>query len=155
MKVSSQKLERGSRVELQMTSMIDVVFLLLIFFMTTAAFVQTERNLDPAIEVKRKAASERDRDIEPTVIEVVPGESGEFVYKMGGREFTSYEDLADVVRSKLQLDLRGQIAGRGSSQRPAAFVRVSDDAPFRMAAAAIQACKAAGYLGVAYVPLTP
>jgi biopolymer transport protein ExbD len=155
MKLSSRKLERGSRVELQMTSMIDVVFLLLIFFMTTAAFVQTERNLDPAIEVKRKAAAQRDRDLEPTIIEVVPGAGGDFVYKMGGREFTSYEELADVVRSKRQLDLRGQIAGTGGWRRAEAFVRVSDGAPFRMAAAAIQACKSAGYVGVAYVPLQP
>ncbi|MCB0185031.1 MAG: biopolymer transporter ExbD, partial [Caldilineaceae bacterium] len=33
MKLSARKLERGRKVELQMTSMIDVVFLLLIFFM--------------------------------------------------------------------------------------------------------------------------
>lgn len=155
MKLTSRKLESGSRVELQMTSMIDVVFLLLIFFMTTAAFVHTERNLDPAIEVKRKAAAPRNRDIEPTIVEIVRGTSGGFVYKMGGREFTSYDELADVVRSKRQLDLRGQLAGSGSWQRPAAFVRVSDEAPFRMAAAAIQACKSAGYLGVAYVPMSP
>ena len=34
-----------------------------------------------------------------------------------------------------------------------AFVRVSDDAPFDMVAAAIQACKTARFATVSYVPL--
>ena len=34
-----------------------------------------------------------------------------------------------------------------------AFVRVSDDVPFDMAAAAIQACKTAKFLTVSYVPM--
>jgi biopolymer transport protein ExbD len=142
MKLSSRKLERGTRVELQMTSMIDVVFLLLIFFMTTAAFVQTERNLDPAIKVKRQSAAQSSIDFEPTIVEVVRGTSGPFVYRLGSREFTSHEELADLLR-KMGNKLEG------------AFVRVSDEAPFRMAAAAVQACKSAGYPGVYYVPMSP
>jgi hypothetical protein len=46
MKLSSHKIERESRLELSMTSMIDVVFLLLIFFMTTSSIHETERELD-------------------------------------------------------------------------------------------------------------
>jgi len=34
-----------------------------------------------------------------------------------------------------------------------AFVRVSDRAPFRMAATAIQACKDADFVAVSYVPM--
>ena len=45
MRLSSHKLQRETHLELPMTSMIDVVFLLLIFFMTTSAFVKTEREL--------------------------------------------------------------------------------------------------------------
>ena len=58
MKLSSRKIEREKRIELSMTSMIDVVFLLLIFFMTTASFVKTERQLDSAIRVKNKTAEQ-------------------------------------------------------------------------------------------------
>ena len=87
MRLSSQKLQRERKIELQMTSMIDVVFLLLIFFITTAAFVKTERNLDSAIDVERKSPSTTRREFEPTIIHVV--RSGEtFVYKIGSREMT-------------------------------------------------------------------
>ena len=36
----------GSKIDLQMTSMIDCVFLLLIFFMVTSSFNKAERELD-------------------------------------------------------------------------------------------------------------
>jgi biopolymer transport protein ExbD len=119
--------------------MIDVVFLLLIFFMTTASFVRTERNLASAIKVNRQAASQSASDLEPTIIEIV--RSGDrFVFRLGQREFTNQTELADLLE---QLD----------NKADGAFVRVSDEAPFGMAAAAIQACKSAGYPGVSYIPV--
>jgi biopolymer transport protein ExbD len=142
MKLSSRKLERGTQIELQMTSMIDVVFLLLIFFMVTAAFVRTERNLDPAIKVKRSSAAQTEMDFEPTIVDVVRGQGGSFVYKLGSRELTSLEELTGVLRMM-------------GNKFDGAFVRVSDEAPFRMAAAAVQACKSAGFISVSYVPMTP
>ena len=48
----------GSKLDLQMTSMIDCVFLLLIFFMVTSSFNKAERELDPAVQVQRAAVSE-------------------------------------------------------------------------------------------------
>ena len=71
MKLSSHKIERESRLELSMTSMIDVVFLLLIFFMTTASFVKTERELDSGIKVERQSAGQQQSDFEPAIIDVV------------------------------------------------------------------------------------
>jgi biopolymer transport protein ExbD len=121
-----------------MTSMIDVVFLLLIFFMTTSNFVLTERNLDPAIKVDRGASGEAS-ELEPVIVEVVQVD-GAFVFRLGGRVMTTREELTDVLRAMPP-------TGDG------AFVRVSDAAPFGMAAAAIQACKSANFLMVSYVPL--
>ena len=138
MKLSSRKLEQGRKITLSMTSMIDVVFLLLIFFMTTASFVKTERELDSAIKVNEKSSSEAS-DMEPAIVEVVPGGSG-FVYRVGGRELVSEEELEDVLRGF-------------TNKLDGAFVQVSDEAPFRMAAAAIQACKNADFQAVSYVPL--
>ena len=46
MKLSSKRLERDSSIELSMTSMIDVVFLLLIFFLVSSRFSEEERELD-------------------------------------------------------------------------------------------------------------
>jgi len=146
MRLSSRKLERGTKIELSMASMIDVVFLLLIFFMTTAAFVKTERNLDSSINVNRKSASNATSDLEPTIIEIVRGEGGRYVFKLGAREITSFDELTKLELTKL---LR-----RMENKEDGAFVCVSDGAPFGMAAAAIQACKTAGYATVRYVPGT-
>jgi biopolymer transport protein ExbD len=133
-------LEQARQIELSMTSMIDVVFLLLIFFMTTASFVRTERELDPAIKVNSRSASQADNDMEPAIVEVVSGSSGGFVYRLGTRELISAGELEGVLRQ-----FENKVDG--------AFVRVSDEAPFRMAASAIQACKTAGFSTVSYIPL--
>ena len=78
-------------------------------------------------------------DLEPAIIEIVPGGSG-FVFRIGARELTSGDELANVLRA-----FPNKLDG--------AFVRVSDGAPFRMAAAAIQACKDADFVAVSYVPM--
>ena len=138
MKLSSRKVQNDRKIALSMTSMIDVVFLLLIFFMTTASFVKTERDLDSAIKVNEKSAAEAS-DLEPAIVEIVPGGSG-FVFRVGARELMSGDDLTDVLRA-----FPNKLDG--------AFVRVSNGAPFRMAAAAIQACKDADFVAVSYVPM--
>ncbi|MBW3599246.1 MAG: biopolymer transporter ExbD [Planctomycetes bacterium] len=140
MKLSARKLVHSTVMELPMTSMIDVVFLLLVFFMVTAAFIETERNLDSAIEVKKSSAAESQSDLEPAVVEIVPS-GGRYVYKLGAREMTSEDELLEVLE---QFPAAARADG--------AFVRVSDGAPFRMAAAAIQTAKTAGFLVVTYVP---
>jgi hypothetical protein len=61
------------------------------------------------------------------VVEVVRGSAG-YVYRLGQRELDDPQELT--------------ICCAGSTTRwQGAFVRVSDGAPFRMAAAAVQACK--------------
>ena len=137
MKLSNRRIQRQRKIQLSMTSMIDVVFLLLIFFITTATFVPTERDLDSAIRVE--SSSEAIADLQPAVIEVVQGVTG-YVYRLGQRELDDPQQLYDLLR---QFDNKLQ----------GAFVRVSDGAPFRMAAAAVQACKDAGFPTVSYVPL--
>lgn len=136
MKLTNRR--HGSKLELQMTSMIDVVFLLLIFFMVTSSFHAPERELDPAIKLQRASGSQAS-DLSPTVIDVVPGEAG-FVYRLGSRELTSADELTETLR---QFD----------NKLDGAIVRVSDEAPFEMAATAIQSCKTAGFALVSYVPL--
>ena len=138
MKLSSQK-AKSSTLELNMTSMIDVVFLLLIFFMVTAAFVKTERNLDSAIKVNKQSASQANTHLEPAIVEIQSTPGG-YVYQLGGREFTSQSDLTDILR-------------RFDNKVDGAFVKVPDDAPYEMAAAAVQACKTAGFTSVSYVPV--
>ncbi len=139
MRLTSRSGKHGGSLELNMTPMIDCVFLLLIFFMTTASFVETERALNPAIKVQR-ASARAVGDFQPAVIDVVRGSGGRFVYRVGGREIQTQQELTQVLR---QFD--NKIQG--------AFVRVSDDAIFDLPAAAIQAAKDAGFPFVSYVPL--
>jgi biopolymer transport protein ExbD len=139
MRLTSRSGKHGGSLELNMTPMIDCVFLLLIFFMTTASFVETERELNPAIKVQR-AAAKAAGDFQPAVIDVVRGAGGRFVYRVGGREIGTQQELTQVLK---QFD--NKIQG--------AFVRVSDDAIFDLPAAAIQAAKDAGFPFVSYVPL--
>lgn len=123
-----------------MTSMIDVVFLLLTFFMVTSSFIQTERNLDPSIRVERPSPREATSDLQPAIVDIVRGDAG-FRYQLGMRRFDSVEDLLEV----LQLF---------DNKRDGAFVRVGDDVPFGMAAAAIYACKEAHFVPVSYLPVS-
>lgn len=127
----------GSKLEMQMTSMIDVVFLLLIFFMVTSSFQKTERELDPAVKVERQGGASA-ADLAPAIIEIVRGAGGDFVYKLGGRELTAASELTQVLA---QFENKSQ-----------AFVRTADESPYSMAAGAIQACKDARFTSVSYVP---
>jgi biopolymer transport protein ExbD len=119
--------------------MIDVVFLLLIFFMTTSSFVKTERELDSAIKVDRRAAGAAQSDYEPAVVDVLEQE-GRPIYRVGTRECQTQRELVRILR-------------QFENKADGAFVRVSGEVPFDAAAAAIQACKSARFMTVSYVPM--
>lgn len=140
MRLSSRKAQKKGTLELSMTSMIDVVFLLLIFFMVTASFVKTEKEIQSAIEVQEASPNTEQREYEPAIVEIVAADTGGFVYRLGGREITSENELTKVL-SLLPNKADG------------AFVRPSGNAPFAMTAAAIAACKEARFFGVSYVPM--
>jgi biopolymer transport protein ExbD len=138
MKLTSRRVNRERKIELSMTSMIDVVFLLLIFFMVTASFVKTERNLDSEIKEQKPSESPAPSDLEPAIVEIVRS-GGQFVYRVGNREITSLDELRGVLR-------------QFPNKLDGAYVRVGNAAPFRMAASAVQACKDADFTAVAYIP---
>lgn len=126
-----------------MTSMIDVVFLLLIFFMVTASFVKTERHLNPAIKSKDKSSQRPQTPQDRAEVSIERGASGKFVYKLGGVEYPSVKKLTETLKTAYSASQKTE---------EGAIVYVDDEAPFGMAAGAIQACKSAGFLGVSYVP---
>lgn len=138
MKLSSRSGRHQAKIELQMTSMIDCVFLLLIFFLVTSSFQRTERELDPAVKVER-AAGQAASDLAPIIVEIVRGAGGDFVYRLGGREMATPAELTTLL---------AQLENKSGG----AFVRAADEAPFGLAAAAIQACKEARFTSVSYVP---
>src|SRR4029077_15638392 len=100
----------------------------------TSSFNLAERELDSAIKVQRafgRAAS----DLAPAMVDIVRGDAGRFIFKLGGRELATAAELTEVLRQ-----LENKLDG--------AIVRAKDEAPFNMAASAIQACKSAGFGGV-------
>ena len=140
MKLTNKKPQTPDKIELSMTSMIDVVFLLLIFFLVTTTFVKSERQLRPAIKVNDRSAAQTQSDLQPAIIKIVRGPSG-FVYRLGSQDFTDVDRLSRILDTF-------------ENKYDGAFVMVSDDAPFQMAAEAIQVCKSTGFVGVSYVPLS-
>ncbi|PHS11263.1 MAG: hypothetical protein COA78_10150 [Blastopirellula sp.] len=139
MKLTSKKMSRGADTELQMTSMIDVIFLLMIFFLVTASFTTSESELETATKVNEKTSSSQPSDLEPAIIEVKQGD-GRFVYMLGSNQYNTHAELQAVLE-------------QFPNKSDGAFVRASDAAPYGMAAAAIQAAKSSGFQVVSYVPL--
>jgi biopolymer transport protein ExbD len=129
---------RGSAFDgtLPMTSMIDVVFLLLIFFMVTASMSAPESDLGAGLQVDQDGSSTA-ADLQPQIVLVEMGPGGP-VYQIGDRAIPTKPELVSVL-SQLPKD-----AG--------VFVRVSNLVPVEWAAAALQACKDAGFTKVTYVP---
>ena len=139
MKLSRFRPSKEARIELSTTSMIDVVFLLLIFFLVTTTFLQPERQLKPNIKVERETASEIADDIEPAMIDIVR-DQGIPVYRLGTLLTNDIEQIREVL-AKFPDTSKG------------AFVRVSDNVPYGMAARAINVCKQSGFVTVSMVPL--
>lgn len=139
MKLSSRSRPDAGRIELSMTAMIDVVFLLLIFFLVTTSFSKAERQIRPVIQVREQtdAAPSAGR-LEPAVVEVLGrGETG--MFRIGSREFETVDELTRLLEAFENKD-------------EGAFVIVHDGAPFHMTAAALQACRTSGFPSVSYVP---
>lgn len=120
---------------LPMTSMIDVVFLLLIFFLVTSSFAPEESRLDAALQTEGPALSSV--DLQPQVVLVEMGASGP-VYRIGGRLAVTPEELTSILK---QLPKEAGVA-----------VRVRPDVPVAAAAAALQAAHDAGFTKRSYVP---
>ena len=81
-----------------MTSMIDVVFLLLIFFLVTTTFVKAERQLRPMIQVQEETQeSSQQGFLEPAVV-YVKRRGTQSIFKLGGREITAYDELLEVLQ---------------------------------------------------------
>lgn len=138
MRLTSRSIKHGAKLDLPLTSMIDVVFLLLIYFLVTSSLIEEERELDSGIKVQRATPASA-ADLTPAIIDVVRAGPG-YVYRLGGRDITTAGELRSLL-SQFENKIDG------------AFVRVDDGAPFDMAATAIQACKDSRFVSVSYVPL--
>ena len=122
-----------------MTSMIDVVFLLLIFFLVTTTFLRPEKQVKSAIKVIEQDARQSRSDLEPAMVDVVL-QSEQVIFKLGA---IRTNNIAEIRKTLEQFE----------NKSDGAFVRVADDVPFEQAAQAIGACRASGFDSVSYLPL--
>jgi biopolymer transport protein ExbD len=132
-----QHVDRAIDMQVSMTSMIDVVFLLLIFFLVTTTFVKPERHLTSNIVVEHLDAGIRLSDLEPAVVEVFRrGET--VIFQIGGRQSSKLDELQPIL-----VDYENKSDG--------GFVRVGPDVPFERAVEVIGALKSSGFSVVSYV----
>lgn len=139
MKLSNQRRAVGvTPIDLSMTSMIDVVFLLLIFFLVTSTFVKPERQLASGIQVEESSARRPPSDLQPAIVEIFR-QADQVLYRLGAITTTDVDDLQGPLE-------------QFENKSEGAFVRVGAEVPFEKVAQAIGRCKAAGFRSVSYVP---
>ena len=138
MKLSNRQL-RPTRMELSMTSMIDVVFLLLIFFIVTTTFVRPERQVISAIKVNQQTAAAEMSNLDPAIVDIFL-QNSQVVFRIGAVRTNDLEQVKKVLK-------------RFENKSEGAFVRVADDVPFEAAARVVGACRASGFSSVSYLGL--
>ncbi len=132
----TQKRRGLNRTALNLSSMIDVTFLLLIYFIVTTVFTAPEDSLSPALRVEEGVATQT-QDFEPQIVTVAMQES-QPAYLIGTRIIRGREQFADII-SKLPVE-------------PGIIIRVEDDVPLGFAITALQEARNVGFKKVTYVP---
>jgi len=128
---------RAERITLNLASMIDVVFLLLAYFMMTMEIREQEDRLTPTLQTQKDSASGATTDFQPQIVEVLVLD-GAPAYRIGSRTFT------DPAALRAALEPLPRSVG--------VFVKVFDGVPVGFAVSAIQACRDTGFEQVTYVP---
>lgn len=137
MRLKNRKKKRRARTGLlgvlPMTSMIDVVFLLLIFFMVTASFSADEDQLSAAIGADGAGTPST---LQPQIVRIRDFE-GVTVYEIGAHRLQSTRSLANILKAL--------------PKEQGVVFRVSDSVPIADVASAMQAAFNAGYIKRSYV----
>lgn len=120
-----------------MTGFIDVVFLLLIFFLVTASIAPVEEDIASALASESEAGG-RSADLQPIIVEIG---------RAGGRVSYSLGSRSTADRAQLQAWLEPLPKETG------VFVRVLPSAIVDDIASGLRTCKDAGFTKVTYVPV--
>ena len=131
----SMRRRRSQLGALPLTSMIDVVFLLLVFFLVTADFAKKENKLPAALQTEGGGVSTS--DLQPQIIKISLM-NGETTYTIGQVRCTDRESLESVLK---QLP-----------SEPGVAIKSEPDVPIQAIATALQAAKNAGFARRSYVP---
>ena len=138
MHFASSRRRRINSAALNMSSMIDVTFLLLIYFIVSTVLADPESQVVASIKIEQ--GSEVDTSfLEPQII-TVTSINTKPCYKVGNQQLTSRAQLATLLASLFK--------------EPGVVIKVVDGVPAGFAVAAIQEARKAGYEKVTYVPAT-
>ncbi|MGI9013751.1 MAG: biopolymer transporter ExbD [Phycisphaerales bacterium] len=131
---TSQK--KRTRILLNLSSMIDIVFLLLLYFLVTMVITTPEDRLSSGLQARSEEASGQRSDFQPQVVEVamIEGAAG---YRMGSRIFRDAASLRTAL-DELQKD-------------SGLFIQVGGGPLTGFVVAAFQAGHDAGFKQVTYV----
>lgn len=124
--------DRGAR--LPLIGMIDVFFLLLVYFLTSATITPAEEELAASLSAERTDASAA--NLEPQVVVVGDRRTGP-AFTVSGTSIPTQADLTALLS--------------GLPKEPGVFVRADDAAQVADVAAALQACNDAGFARITYV----
>ncbi len=113
--------EVSDSISIEMTPMIDMVFLLLIFFLVATTFHQTEREMQIALPMASSA-----EPISSLLQELVVNISEEGQIIVGGRTLEP-EDLQSMVAESVKINPDQKVTVRGDRRTPYAnVIRVLD-----------------------------
>ncbi len=136
MRINVPNRQRRSTGRLEITSLIDVIFLLLIFFLVSARQQPPESELAPALQAERVQGG-RSADLQPQIVEatLIDNQPG---FRLGQNVVRERESLVVLLADLPKED--------------GVFVRASNLITTEWAIAALQACEDAGFDKVTYVP---
>lgn len=136
MRLTRQKRVSGE-VKLDMAAMVDVVMLLLIFFMCTTTFREVEQGIDAQVAQLSDGAGEVVIDLEPIEIELADTPDG-VVVRCDGSVCESFDKLGLMLRQRRAIaDVDVIVRGGGG-------------VPFWYMVAAVDECYGADLMRVAY-----
>lgn len=128
---------RLERITLNLVSMIDVTFLLLIYFIVTTVLARPEDRLSPTLQTERETVDAQMSDFQPQIVEVLIVD-GAPAYRVGTR----------VLRTRTEL----RVALGGLPKTEGVFIKVFDEVSVGFAVGAVQTARDAGFEQVTYVP---
>ena len=126
---------RRTRVGFNMTPMIDVVFLLIIFFLVSSHLARTENNKKLKLPVAASAEQQRDRQVPRVTVNVT--QSGEIFVSGQPTDKNTLVEILNQVREDKGDDLEVRI-------------RISKLATYRSAAPVMLACTEASIWNVSF-----
>lgn len=141
MRLNRSTKNRGgtSPISLSMTGMIDVVFLLLIFFLVTTSFDQPTRSIVTPVVTDRRIDRVRQSDDQPLMLTVYP--DGERIgYQMAGVRSTDEGKIRELL---MQID----------SDDESILIKVTGGISFQSAMSAFDMCRTCGHRSVAWYPV--